>query len=318
MPPSRSSRRPSSAVSIWRRATARGAIAGIVAGFAVWTYTLLLPWVVKAGWLPTGLLTGGPLGIGLLKPQALFYLQFEPLTHGVLWSLIVNVLAYVFVSLLRAPEPIERLQAHLFVLDDMPRPVQTPTFRIWRTSVTVGDLQHAVGRYLGPERAERSFQEYAGSRDQPLSLDAEADVGVLRFAEHLLTSAIGAASARLVLSLLLRRSDVSSQSALKLLDDASEAIQYNRDLLQSALDQVRHGLSVFDKEMRLVCWNRQFRELLNVPADLGRVGAPLDRILRACAERGDFGEGPRRQARGRPADEARGHARRPIRSTSGG
>jgi signal transduction histidine kinase/CheY-like chemotaxis protein len=78
---------------------------------------------------------------------------------------------------------------------------------------------------------------------------------------------------------------------LRLLDDASEALQYNRDLLQSALDQVRHGLSVFDKDMRLICWNRQFRELLDLPSELGRVGAPLDRILRTCAERGDFGKG---------------------------
>jgi len=94
-----------------------------------------------------------------------------------------------------------------------------------------------------------------------------------------------------VLSLLLRRGDVGSQSALRLLDDASEALQYNRDLLQSALDQVRHGLSVFDKDMRLICWNRQFRELLNLPPELGRVGTPLDRILLTCAERGDFGAG---------------------------
>ncbi len=94
-----------------------------------------------------------------------------------------------------------------------------------------------------------------------------------------------------MLSLLLRRGDAGSHSALRLLDDASEALQYNRDLLQSALDQVRHGLSVFDKDMRLICWNRQFRELLNLPAELGRVGAPLDRILRTCAERGDFGAG---------------------------
>ena len=36
---------------------------------------------------------------------------------------------------------------------------------------------------------------------------------------------------------------------------------------------------------------RQFRELLNLPAELGRVGTPLDRILRTCAERGDFGAG---------------------------
>jgi signal transduction histidine kinase len=59
--------------------------------------------------------------------------------------------------------------------------------------------------------------------------------------------------------------------------------------LQSALDQVRHGLSVFDRNMQLICWNRQFRELLGLPQELGRVGAPLDQILRVCAERGDFG-----------------------------
>ena len=167
----------------------------------------------------------------------------------------------------------------------------SPSFRLWRTSVTVGDLQHTVARYLGAERAERSFAEYAESRDAPIAPEAEADIHLLRFTEHLLASAIGAASSRLVLSLLLRRRDAGSQSALRLLDDASEALQYNRDLLQSALDQVRHGLSVFDKDMRLICWNRQFRELLNLPSELGRVGAPLDRILRTCAERGDFGDG---------------------------
>ncbi len=276
---------------IWRRATARGAIAGILAGIAVWSYTLLLPWIAKAGWIGSSIVESGPLGIGLLKPQALFYLQFEPLTHGVIWSLMANVVAYVFVSLIRPPEPIERLQAHIFVLDDVLRTAPAPAFRLWRTTLTIGDLQQAVGRYLGPERAERSFAEYAATRNAPLSANAEADLATLRFTEHLLTSAIGAASSRLVLSLLLKRGNVSSQSAMRLLDDASEAIQYNRDLLQSALDQVRHGLSVFDRDLHLICWNRRFRELLTVPADLGRVGVPLERVLRGCAERGDFGPG---------------------------
>jgi Na+/proline symporter/signal transduction histidine kinase/ActR/RegA family two-component response regulator len=276
---------------IWRQATAGGAIAGILAGFVVWAYTLLLPWIVEAGWLSRSLMSDGPLGLSLLSPQALFYLRFEPLTHGVLWSIAANVVMFITVSLLRAPEPVERLQAHVFVQDDLPRPPSTPSFRLWRTSVTAGDLQHAVARYLGAERAERSFAEYAESRNAPLAPEAEADIHLLRFTEHLLASAIGAASARLVLSLLLRRGDVGSQSALRLLDDASEALQYNRDLLQSALDQVRHGLSVFDKDMRLICWNRQFRELLNLPPELGRVGTPLDRILLTCAQRGDFGAG---------------------------
>ena len=276
---------------VWRNATARGAIAGIVSGFAVWAYTLLLPWIIEAGWLPRSIMTEGPFGVGFLAPHALFYLRLEPLTHGVLWSIAANMLAFVAVSLLRTPEPIERLQAHLFVLDDIPRPPVAPAFRMWRSSITAGELQRTVARYLGAERAERSFAEYAASSNTALSPNAEADIHLLRFTEHLLASAIGAASSRLVLSLLLRRSHAGSHSALRLLDDASEALQYNRDLLQSALDQVRHGLSVFDKDMRLICWNRQFRELLNLPSELGRVGASLDLILRTCAKRGDFGSG---------------------------
>jgi signal transduction histidine kinase len=192
---------------------------------------------------------------------------------------------------MRAPEPVERLQAHVFVFDDLARASPVPTLRLWRTSITAADLQSTAARYLGAERAERSFAEYAASRSVKLRPNTEADIQTVRFTEHLLASAIGAASARLVLSLLLRRSNVGSQSALKLLDDASEALQYNRDLLQSALDQVRHGLGVFDKDMALICWNRQFRELLNLPLELGRVGVPLERILLCCAERGDFGEG---------------------------
>ncbi|MEQ1648748.1 MAG: NahK/ErcS family hybrid sensor histidine kinase/response regulator, partial [Hyphomicrobiaceae bacterium] len=276
---------------VWRKATARGAIAGMVAGIAVWAYTLMLPWFAKSGWLPPQLMTDGPFGLGFLAPQALFYLRFDPLTHGVIWSLFANIVAYVTVSLLRPPEPVERLQAHVFVVDDQPRQMMAPSFRIWRTSVTTGDLQTTVARYLGAERAERSFKDFAASRNVTIDQTAEADVHTLRFTEHLLTSAIGAASARLVLTLLLRRGNMANASAMRLLDDASEALQYNRDLLQSALDQVRHGLSVFDKDMRLVCWNRQFRELLDLPPELGRVGVPLDKILKTCAQRGDLGAG---------------------------
>ncbi len=275
----------------WRNATARGAIAGILSGFAVWAYTMLLPWVVEAGWLTRDIVTEGPFGLGFLSPRALFYLKFDPLTHGVLWSMAANIAAFVGVSLLRAPEPVERLQARVFVLNDNSRPPLTPTLRLWRTSVTASDVQHTVARYLGAERAARSFAEFAAGRKTPVEPGDEADIHLLRFAEHLLTSAIGAASSRLVLSLLLKRGDAGSQSALRLLDDASEALQYNRDLLQSALDQVRHGLSVFDNELRLICWNRQFRELLSLPPELGRVGTPLEHILRTCAERGDFGPG---------------------------
>lgn len=278
----------------WRGATARGAIAGISAGALLWGYTLLLPWIVKAGWLPSTIVADGPLGLGFLKPQALFYLAFDPLSHGVFWSMLTNILVLVLVSNQRRPEMVERMQSQVFSgTTDMAMMSRPADFKIWRSVVTVGDLKQTVARYLGGERAERSFSDYAATRGRRALPDsAKADVQTLRFTEHLLASAIGPASSRLVLSLLLRRDDVASQATtLRLLDDASEALQHNRDLLQSAIDQVRHGLVVFDHNMRLVCWNRRFRELLELPQSCGRVGVPLTQVLRIMAERGDFGDG---------------------------
>ena len=227
---------------VWRNATARGAIAGIVTGFAVWAYTLLLPWIVEAGWVPRSILSTGRSGSRSCHPSRCSMSSSTRSRTACCGAWPPTSLMYVAVSLLKSPEPVERLQAQVFVLGDLPRPPMSPAFRLWRTPVTAGDLQHTVARYLGAERAERSFAEFAASRNAPIYADAEADIHLLRFTEHLLASAIGAASSRLVLSLLLRRRDAGSQSALRLLDDASEALQYNRDLLQSALDQVRHGL----------------------------------------------------------------------------
>ena len=94
-----------------------------------------------------------------------------------------------------------------------------------------------------------------------------------------------------MLSLLLRKGSVSPQAALKLLDDASAAIHYNREILQNAIDHVQEGIAVFDKEFRLICWNRQFGEMLDLPSDVVRLGVGLDEILHVGTERGDFGPG---------------------------
>ncbi|WP_319772244.1 NahK/ErcS family hybrid sensor histidine kinase/response regulator [Breoghania sp.] len=273
----------------WRRATARGAILGMSVGFAMWCYTLLLPTFAASGLLPSSWLTDGPFGILFLRPQALFGIDADPLVHGFLWALSLNILAYVIGSLSRAPEPIERLQANLFLPDEFS---PSPSLRLWRTAVTVEDLRSTVARYLGAERTDRSFERFAREQSIPLDPNAQAEARMLRFAEQLLASAIGAASSRLVLSLLVKRRDPATKGAMKLLDDASAAIQYNRDLLQTALDQVQQGISVFDQDLRLICWNRQFRELLGLPPEYGQVGTPLDAILRYNAERGEFGLAP--------------------------
>ena len=272
----------------WRRATARGALAGLIAGIAVWFYTLLLPTFVDSGAISMNLLVDGPAGIGALRPQALFGVDLPPLAHGVVWSLAVNVIAYVVFSLLGAPSSIERLQADTFV--PAGRAPTAPSFRLWRASTTVDELITTVARYLGEERARSAFATFAATRRLSLDPKREADFELLRYAEHLLASAIGAASSRLVLSLLLRKR-MSSRAALKLLDDASAAIHHNREILQTALDHVRQGIAVFDKDLHLVCWNRQFGEILDLPPQAVRVGVTLAELLRINAANGAFGPG---------------------------
>jgi len=154
-------------------------------------------------------------------------------------------------------------------------------------AANVEELMSTVARYLGAERTRESFASFALTRRISLEPQAEADFQLLQYAEYLLASAIGAASSRLVLSLLLRKRTVSTKAALKLLDDANAAIHYNREILQTALDHVGQGIAVFDKELTLVCWNRQFGEIFDLPHELTRVGIALDGILRHIARHGE-------------------------------
>ncbi|HXX08392.1 MAG TPA: PAS domain-containing hybrid sensor histidine kinase/response regulator [Pseudolabrys sp.] len=268
---------------LWRRATAAGAIAGMTAGFLVWAYTLLLPTLSDIGVIGERILTEGPGGVSMLRPQHLFWLELPPLVHGVVWSLLLNILCYVGFSLRRAPSSIEHLQANTFVPSNF-TPI-APSFRLWRSSVTVAELTTTVARYLGEERTRSAFNSFAATHRISLEPKDEADFRLVRHAEHTLASAIGGASSRLVLSLLLRKRTVSTKAALKLLDDANTAIQYNREILQTALDHVRQGIAVFDKDLQLICWNRQFGEILDLPPALIRVGAGLADILRSNNER---------------------------------
>src|SRR5438105_7603966 len=81
------------------------------------------------------------------------------------------------------------------------------------------------------------------------------------------------------MSLLLRKRTVSAKAALKLLDDSHAALHFNREILQTALNHVRQGIAVFDADLQLICSNRQFGDLLNVPPHFIQFGTPLREIL---------------------------------------
>lgn len=62
-------------------------------------------------------------------------------------------------------------------------------------------------------------------------------------------------------------------------------------MLQSGLDLLDQGITVFDAELRLIAWNKPFLELLDFPPELAFVGAPFASFIRFNAERGEYGPG---------------------------
>ena len=261
----------------WKGANARGAMAGLTAGIIAWGYTLLWPAILQ------GQATDGPVGVVNVLPGA--DPALDPLLYGCLVSLAANALFLVLGSLSRAATPLEKIQAAVFAATDGG---PMPGARRTRAGVTVGELKATASRYLGADRTERSFRGFAETENRELDEEAPADPATIRFCEQLLAAAIGSASSRLVLSLLFQRHAQSSRSAVKLLDDASQALQYNRDLLRIALDQVDQGLAIFDADHRLTFWNRQFRDLVGLSAEYGQVGTPLTAVLDELREAGEI------------------------------
>lgn len=274
---------------IWRRANARGAIAGLSSGFIIWGYLLFLPSL------------GGPDNSHIAATVLSFLLPgttlfngpgADPLVNAVTLSLLVNCAAFVLGSLSRNPRPVERIQSGIFVKRHSKSQFAT---RGWKTRVSVGDLKTAVARYLGEERMLRSLAAYEKTAGRKLEDDQPADMALIHFSEQLLGSAIGSSSARLVLSLILQKAEDTSADTVWLLDQASEALQYNQDMLQTALAQMDQGIAVFDSSQQLTIWNRRFRTLLDLPEQFGRVGLPLNEIVAMLEERGDIPLGQRAQ-----------------------
>ncbi|MEW9625128.1 hybrid sensor histidine kinase/response regulator [Rhodanobacter geophilus] len=269
----------------WRGASRRGVVVGLLAGFALWIYTLLLPAMNHAApWLQHG-----PLGLSWLRPQALFGTHdWDPVLHSTFWSLLVNVACLVFVSLRWRPSLEERLHAAMFV--DL-----HATSRVgagdWRGRVRVADLRTIAERIIGVRGAQRAFDDYAQRSGKPLQPGEAAERALIQHTERLLAGAVGTASARRILMGVLSGSGLDIAEAMALMDEASQELRFNRELLSTTLENVSQGISVVDAQMRVVAWNRRYLELFGYPDGMVYVGVPVAELIHWNAEHGECGPG---------------------------
>ncbi|PEN12868.1 histidine kinase [Longibacter salinarum] len=236
----------------WRRGTKYGALAGLLAGVAVWGYTLPLPSLAETGFLPNAFVEDGPFGIALLRPYAMFGLDtLSHIPHALFWSLSINTGLYAAVSLFTTPTVLERSQAHLFVEVYRHAKGHDP---VRRATASVRDIRMLLQRFLGWRRTERVMEEYAKEHRKDLDALDEADETLVRHAETALAGAIGASSAQVAVSSVVKETPLRLHEVLSILDEAQQVLAYSRELerKQAELEATTRDLQAANEKLKQV------------------------------------------------------------------
>jgi len=180
----------------------------------------------------------------------------------------------------------ERLRAATFLAPLVQRPVVAGN---WPGHIKIYDLLALTSRVIGPQRAQRAFQEQAQALQCEFQAHAVADRSWVQFSERLLAASIGAVSARLLLTSLLRGSGMDLGEVVAALDEAGQELRFNREILSTTLENISAGISVVDADMRLTVWNRNYQQMFEFPDGMLYVGRPIADLIRFNAERGKLG-----------------------------
>ncbi|MCB0548548.1 MAG: GHKL domain-containing protein, partial [Phaeodactylibacter sp.] len=244
----------------WKRATKKGALWGLLAGFGIWAYTLPLPTMVETGVLPIQFIDHGPFGIELLKPHQLFGLTgASHITQAAFWSLTANTVIYFFVSLFTSQSPLEVSQADLFV-DIYKYRKGSTDYDVMRRQAMVKDIRILLNRFLGEPRGNLLLNAYENSQRIDLAQQKVAGADLVNYAETHLAGAIGAASAKIIIGSITKEEPISLEEMFKVLEQTKEIIQYSK-----ALERKSAELERTTKQLKEA--NERLKELDRLKAD---------------------------------------------------
>ena len=186
----------------WKRANKKAATTGLILGFLLWFYTLLVPSFVRSGWLDIDILNHGLYGIELLKPHELFGLRgFDIYSHALFWSLLFNISAYLTISFFSRQSETEALQADKFVDALRVDKLVSPRLKRISKAPTVMEFVELMSKFIGDKQANQAITDFLEDRevDARGSL-ADHEIPHLKsFTERTLAGYVGAAPARIIL-----------------------------------------------------------------------------------------------------------------------
>jgi Na+/proline symporter/signal transduction histidine kinase/ActR/RegA family two-component response regulator len=277
----------------WRKAHGIGVIVGLLVGLVLWFYCAVLPAVYPAD---TGLLQHGLLGVDWLRPMHLFGFEGENrLAYATTWSLGLNTLCLILLSLVLRPSIGDIRQARMFTSQAAyERDGGDKDYQL--SLIRVSQLQALLPPFMEQGELSRMWQRFEDTYQQRLLPADRAPRFVVNRVESVLARIIGATSAHQAMEQLERSQQLAYTDLAGMVTDASKLHTFNRELLQTTVESLTQGVAVVDKELRLVAWNSHYEEMFQYPERFLYVGCPIERVYRFNAERGIMGGS-------RPVDE---------------
>ncbi|MCC8997988.1 MAG: sensor histidine kinase [Candidatus Contendobacter sp.] len=244
----------------WKRASRLGALIGLSGGFLIWAYTLLLPAMAHSGWISAAFIEHGPFGLAMLKPYELFGLVgLDRYMHAVFWSMLFNIGGLVLGSMLGKPDTIEQVQGSQFV-GVLERKRHDGDSLLWRGVVETAELYELLARFIGPHRASEAFDRYALEHHTD---SLQADSRLIHYTERLLAGAIGAASARVMISSIVMGEVLSIEEVMTILDESTQVIEYSRRLEQKSRELEAASAELREANNRLRALDRLKDEFIS-------------------------------------------------------
>ncbi|RBP51321.1 PAS domain-containing hybrid sensor histidine kinase/response regulator [Arenicella xantha] len=276
----------------WQRANRKGVYWGLIGGAGLWAYTLMLPTILSDAVVADLFARNA-----LLHPQKLLGFELgNPLTHGVVWSLSVNIVMIIWFSLREPQSVIERIQASRFFNAGMQSSDHANMLGGQSGWVHPDALRILAEPIIGARNTDAVFREYQSQHGIDLTRQKQADPQLIGLIQTAIAGVIGTTSAQKVISDTLLGDDNHLEEVTNFVDETSSVLQFNRNLLQTTLQNITHGISVVDGDLNLVIWNDRYLSLFDYPEDLIYVGKPLRDLLQYNADRGDFGDKDRQGA----------------------
>lgn len=255
----------------WRKGHAVGVYTGLTLGCLFWLFWIML---------------------SVTNHQALplqeLHSSTDRIVFGAFISFLINIAGYICGSLLATERLVDRIQATAFV-NPTAKPERHPIKP--KSHATNADLIVLLETFIGQQKCQRIVEKYCLEHDFVINEKASPDSVFIDFCERVLGGVLGGSSARTIVNSVVMSKQIGIEEMVTYLDEATQAIQFNQNLLFVSMDNLSQAISVIDKDLRLVAWNKTYSELYPYPDNMLSVGTPVETLIRYNAEKGEFGVG---------------------------